>query len=102
MDCYYLKNKQICPSVPTLGKHGVYERMVVDRRTQNERNRVGRFNEDNMGIHLPLQPIMLGGNQYFHNRNSNNVFDEKKNHIGTFDNQMRQIIINDDSRDEED
>ena len=102
MDCYYLKNKQICPSVPTLGNHGEYERMVVDRRTQNERNRVGKFNEDNVGIHLPLQSIMLGGNNYFLNKNSNNVFDTKKNHIGTFDNQMRQIIINNDNRDEED
>tara|TARA_R110001592_G_scaffold82055_2_gene243205 strand:+ start:206 stop:514 length:309 start_codon:yes stop_codon:yes gene_type:complete len=102
MECYYLKNKQICPAIPTLGNHGEYERMVVDRRTQNERNRVGKFNEDNVGIHLPLQPIVLGGKQYFHNKNSNNVFDAKKNHIGTFDNQMRQIIINNDNRDEED
>ena len=89
MDCYYLKNKKICPSHPTLAEHGDYEKKIVNKRDHN-------------GIYLPLKIITLGGNQYYHNPNSNNVFDTKKNHIGMLDIQMNQIRVNDDNRDEED
>ena len=102
MDCYYLKNKKICPPHPTLAEHGDYEKKIVNKRNDNERNRIGKFEEDHNGIYLPLKIITLGGNQYYHNPNSNNVFDTKKNHIGMLDIQMNQIRVNDDNRDEED
>lgn len=102
MECYYLKNKQICPLHPILSEHGEYEKFILDKRVRNERNRIGKFDEDDKGIHVPLQPIVLGGKLYYHNTNSNNIFNSEKKFIGDFDKQMNQIRVIDDNREDED